>query len=195
MSSVPRKKTAGLFLLVARLNVCYNDNMQWDLITNIILISSIITIGAFAVLGLYQWISRGSIAKVDRYLRWLPLPLVLMVITYLVFDHILIWNTRPDGSGEPSFPSSHVMVVTTIFFLVTLILPHYVKNKTLRIVLELLMLILISLTCTGRILAGKHWWSDVIGGVIFAFIFSEIYYLIIKRSKRNAKHLQSNHKR
>ena len=175
--------------------MCYNDNMQWDLITNIILISSIITIGAFAVLGLYQWISRGSIAKVDRYLRWLPLPLVLMVITYLVFDHILIWNTRPDGSGEPSFPSSHVMVVTTIFFLVTLILPHYVKNKALRIVLELLMLILISLTCTGRILAGKHWWSDVIGGIIFAFIFSEIYYLIIKRSKRNAKHLQSNHKR
>ena len=170
--------------------------MQWELITNIILISSIITVGVFAILGLYQWITRKSITKVDRELRWLPLPLALMVIVYFLFDKIFILNTRPDGSGEPSFPSTHVMVVATIFFIITLILPHYVKNKTLRIVLEILMVILISLTCTGRVLANKHWASDVIGALIFAFAFSEIYYLIIKRSKKHAKkHLQPNHKR
>ncbi len=169
--------------------------MQWELITNITLISSIVTLGIFAILGLYQWITRKSFTKIDRRLRWLFLPLVLMVITYFVFDKILIWNTRPDGSGEPSFPSSHVMVVATIFLLVTLILPHYVKSKPIRITLEILMLILISLTCTGRVLAGKHWVSDVIGALIFAFIFSEIYYLIIKRNSKHAKHLHSNHKR
>lgn len=168
--------------------------MQWELITNIILISSIITVGVFAVLGLYQWITRKSITKVDRDLRWLPLPLALMTITYFIFDKLLILNTRPDGSGEPSFPSTHVMVVATIFFIVTLILPHYVKNRTLCIILEILMVVLISLTCTGRVLANKHWVSDVIGALIFAFIFTEIYYLIIKRSKKHAKHIQQNHK-
>lgn len=164
--------------------------MQWDLITNIILIVSIITLGVFAVLGLYQWITRGKISKVDPQLLWLPLPLILMVITYFLFDKVFILNTRPDGSGEPSFPSSHVMVVTTIFFLITLILPHYVKNKTLCLILELIMVVLIGLTCTGRILANKHWWSDVLGGVIFAFIFSEIYYLIIKSNKKSPKRLR-----
>ncbi|MBR3056166.1 phosphatase PAP2 family protein [Candidatus Saccharibacteria bacterium] len=164
--------------------------MQWDLITNIILIASIITLGVFVVLGLYQWITRGKISKVDPQLLWLPLPLILMVITYFLFDKVFILNTRPDGSGEPSFPSSHVMVVTTIFFLITLILPHYVKNKTLCLILELIMVVLIGLTCTGRILANKHWWSDVLGGVIFAFIFSEIYYLIIKSNKKSPKRLR-----
>lgn len=169
--------------------------MQWELITNIILIISIITMGVFFVLALYQWITRGSIKKVDHRLLWLPLPLILMVITYFIFDKFLILNTRPDGSGEPSFPSTHVMVVTTIFFLVTLILPHYVKNKTIRLILEILMVVLTGLTCTGRILAGKHWVMDVLGGIAFAFVFSEIYYIIIKKDKKRAKHLQSNHKR
>ena len=168
--------------------------MQWDLITNIILISSIITLGIFAALGVYQWATRKSFTKVDPELRWMIVPLILMVITYFVFDKLFILNTRPDGSGEPSFPSTHVMVVATIFFCITLILPHYIKNKAIRIILELLMVAFISLTCTGRVLADKHWVSDVIAALIFAAIFSEIYYLIIKRSKKHAKHLQPNHK-
>lgn len=157
--------------------------MQWDLITNIILIISILTLGVFAVLGLYQWIKRKSIIKVDRELIWMLLPLVLMAITYFIFDKLLVLNTRPNGSGEPSFPSTHVMVVATIFFITTLILPKYVKSKIVRIILEVLMFIGISLTCTGRVLANMHWPIDVIGGVAFAFIFSEIYYQIVKRKK------------
>ena len=167
--------------------------MQWDLITNIILIAAIAVVGVFAFLGLYQLVTRKSIQKIDPELRWFPLPLILMVITYIVFDKFIILNTRPDGSGEPSFPSTHVMVVTTIFFLVILILPHYVKNKVLCIILEFIMVVLIGFTCTGRVLADKHWISDVIGAIIFAFIFSEIYYQIFKRSKKNAKHLHANH--
>ena len=169
--------------------------MQWDLVTDIILISSIITLGAFAILGLYQWITRHSIKKVDYELRWFPLPLALVALTYIIFDKFLILSTRPDGSGEPSFPSTHVMVVATIFFLTILVFPHYVKNKILCIVLEILMIVLISLTCTGRVLANKHWLTDVLGALVFAFIFSEIYYLVIKRSKKHVKHLHQNHQR
>ena len=122
-------------------------------------------------------------------------PTVLMAATYLIFDHLIILSTRPNGSGEPSFPSTHVMVVATIFFVTTIVLPHYIKNRTTRIVLEVLMVIAISLTCTGRILSDMHSLGDVIGGLVFAFIFSEIYYQIIKRSKKNAKRLHKNNKR
>ena len=157
--------------------------MQWELITNVILIASILVLAVFAFLGLYQWISRKSIKKVDRELRYMPLPLGIMVVVYFVFDKLLILNTRPNGSGESSFPSSHVMIVATIFFLVTLILPKYVKSKIVRIILEILMLVAISLTCIGRVLANLHWPADVIGGVAFAFIFSEIYHQILKRKR------------
>jgi len=161
--------------------------MQWELITNIILIIAILTLGVFAVLGLYQWIKRKSIVKVDRELVWMLLPLMLMAITYFIFNKLLILSTRPNGSSEASFPSSHVMVVTTIFFLTTLILPKYIKSKTTRIILEVLMFIGISLTCVGRVLADLHWPADVIGGVAFAFVFSEIYFQIIKYQKKSKK--------
>ena len=161
--------------------------MQWDLITNIILIISIVTLAVFACLGLYQWNSKKSIKKVDKELLWMPLPLALMAAVYLIFDKLLVINTRPNGSGESSFPSTHVMVVATIFFLVTLILPKYVKSRKMRIAIEILMFIFISLTCIGRVLGNFHWPADVIGGIVFAFIFSEIYYQIIKKKKVTKK--------
>lgn len=165
--------------------------MEWDKITDIILLVSFGVLAIFVCLALYQWITRKSIKKVDKRLLLMPIPLALMAITYFVFEKIWILNTRPDGSGEASFPSTHVMVVATIFFLATLNLNKYVKNKPLQTVLEFLMLVLMAVTCTGRVLANKHWLSDVIGGLIFAFIFSEIYYLMTK--KRNKKHEQRLH--
>ena len=166
---------------------------MWELITNIILGISIVTLLVFAVLGLYQWIARKDIKKVDPDLRWMPLPVALMALTYVIFDYVFVVATRPNGSGEPSFPSTHVMIVCTIFFITTIILPHYIKSTALRVVLEILMVVGISLTCTGRILADMHSLWDVLGGMVFAFIFSEIYYRIIKRSRKNAKHLHKNH--
>lgn len=160
--------------------------MQWDLITNIILASSILTLALFAGLGIYQWTTRKSIKKIDPELLWLPLPLVLIVLTYLIFE-IFPVNFRPDGSGESSFPSTHTMIVSTIFFVAMIILPHYVKNKTIRIILNIVMIALIALTTFGRVSANKHWVIDVIGGVAFAFAFSEIYYYAYKKFKKSRK--------
>lgn len=166
--------------------------MQWDKITNIILIASFAVLLVFVVLGFAQWIKHKSLKKTDKELLWFPLPLVLMAITYVVFDKFLICNTRPDGSGEASFPSTHVMVVATIFLLVAIILPKYIKSKVACAVLYVFMLAFIALVSVGRVLASKHWLSDVLGALGFALIFALIYYLIIRRYK-NAKHLQSNH--
>ena len=171
--------------------LCYNELMEWENVTNITLLTSFAVLAVFVGLGLYQWITRKSLKKVDRRLLLMIVPLALMAITYFVFDKIIIVNVRPDGSGEPSFPSTHVMVVATIFFLATLNLNKYVKQKPLRLVCEIIMFILLSLTCTGRVLAGKHWITDVLAGLAFAFVFSEVYYLLIK--KRNKKHEQRLH--
>ena len=171
--------------------------MQWDLITNIILISSILTLAIFVILGVYQWATRKSLKKVDPELLWFPLPLVLAALTYLIFE-IFPVNYRPNGSGESSFPSTHTMIVSTIFFVVMMILPRYVKNKAIRIVLDIIMLALIALVSVGRVNANMHWIIDVIGGVAFAFAFSEIYYFAYKKFKKSrkdhhAKHLHADH--
>ena len=169
--------------------------MDWDKATDIILIASFLSLAVFAGLGLYQWITRKSLKKVDRELLYMPIPLAIMAIVYVVFDKFIVLATRPNGSGEPSFPSSHVMVVATIFFLITIILTKYIKNKTASIIIEIMMAALIILTCIGRVVSNMHSVGDVIGGLVFAFIFAEIYYLIIKKESKNAKHLHENHKR
>ena len=154
--------------------------MQWDKATDIILIAALAVIGVFASFGLYQWISRGSLKKVDRQILTMPIPLILMAATYLIFDKFWIVSTRPNGSGESSFPSTHVMVVATIFLMTMLALPKYIKSKLFLFVADLVMLSLIALTAAGRILSNMHWITDVIGGTVFAISFAVIYYLIKK---------------
>lgn len=157
--------------------------MQWSKITDIILVASIAILAVFAILGLCQWVKRKSLTKVDKPLLWMFLPLILMAVTYFVFDKILIWNTRPNGSGEPSFPSTHVMVVASIFLCTAAVLPYYVKSRAMRVIIVLLMLALLATVCLGRVAANMHWVSDVIGGLIFATVFAGIYYSITRRYK------------
>ena len=161
--------------------------MQWEKVTDIILITSLAVLAVLAALGLYQWISRKSFKKIDRRLRAFILPLVLMTFTYIIFDKVLILSTRPDGSGEPSFPSTHTMVVATIFFMVMVALPKYVSKKALCAVLDIVMLILIALTAAGRIISNKHWPMDVACGLVFAAVFAGIYYFLSKKSPHDIK--------
>ncbi len=158
--------------------------MQWDKATDIILITALLVLGVFAALGLYQLINRKSLKKVDRnLLAFIPTFLIMFVI-YIIFEKFLIINVRPDGSGEPSFPSTHTMIVATVFFITMLNLKKYVNQKPLRIILSIVMLILICLTAVGRVLANKHWPTDVLGGVIFSVVLAGIYYVIAKPSKK-----------
>ena len=174
--------------------------MNWDLITNIILGTALMALAVFAGLGLYQWVTRKSLKKVDLTLRAMFIPLILMVIIYFVFDKILVLNTRPDGSGEASFPSTHVMVVATIFGTLMFALPKYVASKNLRRVLDVVMVILIVLVAVGRVLANKHWPSDIVGGIVFAGILTTIYYIFSREpeneldvaKKRELKEAPSN---
>ena len=158
--------------------------MQWGLITDIILASAFVVVAVFACLALCQWIKRRSFTKIDLELRLASIPLILMAITYFIFDHFLIWNTRPNGSGEPSFPSSHVMFVATVFAITAIVLPVYVKSRFARSIIYLLMLVLVVFVAVGRVLANMHWISDVIGALIFSAIFAAIYYLIIWRCRQ-----------
>jgi undecaprenyl-diphosphatase len=108
-----------------------------------------------------------------------------MAITYVIFDKVFILNVRPNGSGEASFPSTHVMIIATIFLLAAQNLKYYVKSKALRVILIIVMLALATLTCFGRVLSNMHWLSDVLGGLAFALIFNAIYFIITKKGAKN----------
>lgn len=165
--------------------------MNWDLATDIILYASFAMLAVFVIMGLVQLVQRKSLKKVDNTLLAMFVPLILMVIVYIIFDKFLILNTRPDGSGEPSFPSTHAMVVATIFALTAIALPKYLEQKATIITIDIIMAILLVFVAIGRVLADKHWPSDVLAGIGFAAIFVFIYYLIIRN--KHGKHLHENH--
>lgn len=155
--------------------------MEWAKVTDIILVTAFLVLAVFAGLGVYQLATRKSLKKVDRELLAFIPPLLIMAAIYIIFDKFIILSVRPDGSGEPSFPSTHAMVVATIFFMVALALPRYVRQKPLRIVLDIVMLVLIILVSIGRVAANKHWPSDVVCGLVFAAVLAGIYYLLIRK--------------
>ena len=153
----------------------------WDIISDIILAAAIIVLAVFAVLGLIQLIKNRSLKKVDRPLLAMFAPIGLDAITYLIFEKIIVLNTRPNGSGEPSFPSTHVLIVTTIFFCVAIMLPYYIKSKLACALIYVLMAIFIILVIAGRLISNMHWPTDAIGSLVFSTVYAFIYYLIIRR--------------
>ena len=173
--------------------MCYNSLMQhtWDQISDIILYAAIAVLGVLCVMGLLQLIRGKSIKSVDKSLLALPLPLALAAAVYVIFDKFVILNVRPNGSGEPSFPSSHVLLVATVFFCTAILLPRFIRSRAAYISLDILMLILLVTVCVGRILANMHWLSDVLGALGFAAIFTLIYYLIIR--SKNADPVHEDH--
>jgi len=160
----------------------FGMNETWSIITDILLTIAILVLGVFAFLGLIQWIQRKNIMKVDKELLFMLPSLVLMLVIYVVFMKVWIINYRPiliDGIAEPSFPSSHTMATTTILLMAIKALPKYIENKRVRIILSIAMVVVIFAVAFGRVASGMHWFTDVLGGVIFGWVLSSLYQLLL----------------
>lgn len=80
-----------------------------------------------------------------------------------------------------SFPSGHSMVSMAFYdFLIYLIL-HKVKNKFLKYMITIILLLLILLIGISRIYLGVHYASDVIGGFLVGMIFLILYIKSLKK--------------
>lgn len=167
------------------------ENINWGMITDIILGAAILWIGVLAVVGLCQWIRRKNLFKVDKWILWMGVIMIVMGGIYLFFNKVLVLNYSPADPTKPSFPSSHVMASWTVFLTTMASLRYFMKNKVLRVIAVVLMLLLMATVASGRVLSGDHWISDVVAGAIFAVILSFVYTLII-REKKDAKRIHEN---
>lgn len=161
-------------------------NKTVDKVTDILIAVVLAVIVAFGVTGVVQWIKRKSFKKIDAELRWMILPIVLVALVWFIFEKLVILNYRPylvDGVAEPSFPSTHTMIAAGAMIVTMIVLPKYIKKRWLRIVLDILAGILIFAIGFGRIYAGMHWTTDVLGGLIFGADIALVYGIILKHVK------------
>lgn len=83
----------------------------------------------------------------------------------------IIKRSRPDvlrliKQGGYSFPSGHSMIAFTLYLYLLILVFRNIRNKKLRIILSIFLLIIIFSICISRIYVGVHYGSDVLGGAM-----------------------------
>ena len=165
----------------------FGVNMLWYHITDWLGIAAILTAFVFAVTGLVQLIKRRSLLKVDREILSLGGLYIVVIGLYILFENVII-NYRPiimpdNTHPEASFPSSHTMLVCVIMGSAVMLINKYIKNKTLNKTLRAICFVIIGITIIGRLIAGVHWFTDILGGIMISVTLLSLYKEVISHEK------------
>ena len=164
-------------------------NILWYHITDWLGVAAILVAFLFAMAGFVQLIKRRSILKVDCEILALGGLYIVVIGLYVLFE-IVIVNYRPiimpDGiHPEASFPSSHTMLVCVIMGSAIMLIGKYVKEKRICRVLRGICAAIIGMTVIGRLIAGVHWFTDIVGGVLISIFLLSLFSEVLKRTRRN----------
>lgn len=157
-------------------------NLSWYKTTDLLGMVAILTAAGFALLGVYQLITRKSIKAVDKDLFVLAGFYFAVILAYLLFE-VFIVNYRPilvDGQLEASFPSSHTMLTLCIMSSAIVQFQKRVTNAPLKLVLTILSAVIMVATVSGRLLSGVHWFTDILGGVLLSAALIALYIASLK---------------
>lgn len=131
----------------------------------------------FAVLGLVQWIRRGSIRRVDRDILVLGGFYVAVIVVYALFEVVTI-NARPvliEGVLETSYPSSTTMLVLCVMSTAFLQLRARIKGRLLRRCVLAVVVSFAVFMVVGRFVSGVHWTTDIVGGALISAALVSFY--------------------
>ena len=143
----------------------------------------------FGVLGLLQWIKRKSLARVDADILLLGGYYILVILGYLIFEMIPI-NYRPipiDGAMEASYPSSTTLLVLSVMPTLVFQVNERAGRGTVKRVTAVLSMLFSLFMVLGRLIAGVHWLTDILGAVLLSAGLYLLYRsaVLIIREKRN----------
>ena len=120
--------------------------------------------------GFVQLIKRKSLFKVDRDLIFLGIYYVVVIFGYLIFEMIPI-NYRPiqiDGILEASYPSSTTLLVLSVMPTLVFQVNRRSTNLVFRRFVCVMTIVFSAFMVIGRLVAGVHWFTDIVGAVILS---------------------------
>lgn len=124
----------------------------------------------FGVLGLVQLIRRKSLMKVDADILLLGVYYLVVILGYLIFEMIPI-NYRPiliDGAMEASYPSSTTLLVLSVMPTLWFQANRRTKKPAVRRITIVFAVLFSAFMVIGRLVAGVHWLTDIIGAVLLS---------------------------
>ena len=124
----------------------------------------------FGAVGLIQMVRRRSLLRVDPDIILLGLYYILVILAYLVFEMVPI-NYRPiliNGALEASYPSSTTLLVLSVMPTLKLQIDRRTDKPLVRNVTCIFVYAFSALMVIGRLIAGVHWATDIIGAVFLS---------------------------
>ncbi len=163
-------------------------NPLWDKITDVMMALSFAAALSFVVMGVVQLVRKKSILKVDKEILALAVVYVLVVVMYVFFDKVPL-NYRPfilegESGPEASFPSTHTLVICTVLATAIVAWNRILENKKLANILCIAAIAVIVVGTAGRVVAGVHWLTDIIAGVLFSATITAAYVAVLDRLKQ-----------
>lgn len=165
-------------------------NMLWYDITDYIGYAAIGVCALFAVVGFVQMVKRRSLIKVDKEILALGGLFVVVIGCYVFFEKYII-NYRPiimpgEDMPEASFPSSHTMLIMTVFIAVMIISDRYV-SKGLGALVRLACFLIVLVTIGGRLYCGVHWCTDIIGGILLSVTLLLLFSAVVSSGSKKQR--------
>ena len=141
----------------------------------------------FGTLGAMQMIRRRSLLRVDPDILLLGLYYLLVIFAYLFFEMVPI-NYRPilmHGALEASYPSSTTLLVLSVMPTLRFQIGRRAKRPLIRHAAGAFAAAFSAFMVVGRLLAGVHWATDIIGAVFLsAGLFSLYRYAAAMTDRR-----------
>lgn len=124
----------------------------------------------FGVLGLVQMIHRRSLLKVDSDILLLGAYYVVVILGYLLFEMMPI-NYRPiliGGNLEASYPSSTTLLVLSVMPTLKYQSERRIAKPVTRKAIAVFVIVFSAFMVLGRLIAGVHWATDIVGSVFLS---------------------------
>lgn len=179
-------ETVGFSFINDYFQKLFPYNETFYTLTQLLGYFALCVVAAFGVLGVVQLIKRKSLLAVDGDILALGVFYILVLITYAAFTIITV-NHRPliidQAQGlEPSFPSSHTMLAVCVFVTAGMQIRKRIKGG-LGTVLSVVCAVLAAAMIVGRIISGVHWFTDILGGILYSCFFISVYKLLCELLK------------
>ncbi len=130
----------------------------------------------FGGIGVVQLVKRKSLFKVDCDIIFLGIYYVIVVFGYLIFEMIPI-NYRPiliEGFMEASYPSSTTLLVLSVMPTLVFQTNQRLENMTVKKAVCISISIFSAFMVIGRLISGVHWFTDIVGSILFS---SGLFYI------------------
>ena len=131
----------------------------------------------FGALGAVQLVTRRSLLRVDVDLLLLGAYYIVVILCYLFFEMVPI-NYRPipiDGIMEASYPSSTTLLVLSVMPTLKFQVDRRAKSPAVRGTATAFVVVFSAFMVLGRLVAGVHWATDIVGAVLLAAGLFAVY--------------------